>query len=205
LHSLAVSHGASAWRRAMPRKVKSSRASVPVLHCLNKNAAGVDVGGSEVYVAVPPDRDSQPVRRFSSFTEDFHAATNWLKNCRVDTVAMESTGVYWIPLFQILEARGFKVLLVNARHVKNVPGRKSDVADCQWVQYLHSVGLLRGSFRPEQLVCSQMNCWLPTQSGRHAYLDVPPRKKRLQSRRSLYVRCLKGFLNPLVRLQRCLQ
>jgi transposase len=138
----------------MPRKVKSSRASVPVLHCLNKNAAGVDVGASEVYVAVPPDRDSQPVRRFSSFTGDLHAATNWLKSCRVDTVAMESTGVYWIPLFQILEARGFKVLLVNARHVKNVPGRKSDVSDCQWLQYLHSVGLLRGSFRPDQLVCS---------------------------------------------------
>jgi len=104
----------------MPRIVKSSTPSMPVLHCLNKNAAGVDVGASEVYVAVPPDRDSQPVRRFASFTEDLHAAANWLKSCGIETVAMESTGVYWIPLFQILEARGFKVLLVNARHVKNV-------------------------------------------------------------------------------------
>lgn len=94
------------------------------------------------------------MRRFATFTEDLHAAANWLKACTIKTVAMESTGVYWIPLFQILEAQQFQVLLVNARHVKNVPGRKSDVADCQWVQYLHSVGLLRGSFRPEQLVCT---------------------------------------------------
>jgi transposase len=83
----------------------------------------------------------------SAFTEDLHAAANWLKASKIETVAMESTGVYWIPLFQILEERGFTVLLVNARHVKNVPGRKSDVSDCQWLQYLHSVGLLRGSFR----------------------------------------------------------
>lgn len=138
----------------MSRKLKSKRTGQPVLHCLNKNAAGVDVGATEIYIAVPPDRDPQPVRRFATFTEDLHAAANWLKTCHIDTVAMESTGVYWIPLFQILEARGLHVLLVNARHVKNVPGRKSDVADCQWVQYLHSVGLLRGSFRPEQLVCS---------------------------------------------------
>jgi transposase len=138
----------------MSRKVKSKKASQPELHCLNQNAAGVDVGASEIYIAVPPDRDSQPVRCFSTFTEDLHAAANWLKSCRIDTVAMESTGVYWIPFFQILEAHGFQVLLVNARHVKNVPGRKSDVSDCQWLQYLHSVGLLRGSFRPQQLVCT---------------------------------------------------
>jgi transposase len=125
-----------------------------MLRCLNQDAAGIDVGASEVYIAVPPDRDAQPVRRFATFTEDLHTAANWLKACKIKTVAMESTGVYWIPLFQILEAREFQVLLVNARHVKNVPGRKSDVADCQWLQYLHSVGLLRGSFRPEQLVCS---------------------------------------------------
>jgi hypothetical protein len=94
------------------------------------------------------------VRHFSTFTEDLHAAADWLKSCQIETVAMESTGVYWIPLFQILEARGFQVSLVNARYVKNVPGRKSDVSDCQWLQYLHSVGLLRGSFRPEQAVCT---------------------------------------------------
>ena len=125
-----------------------------MLSYLNLNAAGVDIGATEIYIAVPGDRDPQPVRCFPTFTEDLHAAADWLKACHIETVAMESTGVYWIPLFQILEARGFQVLLVNAHHVKNVPGRKSDVSDCQWLQYLHSVGLLRGSFRPEQAVCT---------------------------------------------------
>jgi transposase len=143
----------------MSRKRKSNSKSNPktgasLLSCLNLNAAGVDIGATEIYVAVPGDRDPQPVRCFPTFTEDLHAAAAWLKACHIETVAMESTGVYWIPLFQILEARGFKVFLVNAHHVKNVPGRKSDVSDCQWLQYLHSVGLLRGSFRPEQAVCS---------------------------------------------------
>src|SRR6266566_3981836 len=143
-------------RRAMSRKRKNNKTKIgaPVLHCLNPNAAGVDVGATEIYLAVPADRDPQPVRHFSTFTEDLHAAADWLKACNIATVAMESTGVYWIPLFQILEARGFTVFLVNARHVKNVPGRKSDVSDCQWLQYLHSVGLLSGSFRPEQAVCT---------------------------------------------------
>jgi transposase len=139
---------------ARKRKNNSKKIGAPVLHCLNPNAAGVDVGATEIYIAVPADRDPQPVRHFSTFTEDLHAAANWLKSCQIETVAMESTGVYWIPLFQILEARGFQVSLVNARYVKNVPGRKSDVSDCQWLQYLHSVGLLRGSFRPEQAVCT---------------------------------------------------
>jgi transposase len=139
----------------MARKRKNNKKiSAPVLHCLNPNAAGVDVGATEIYIAVPADRDPQPVRHFSTFTEDLLAAADWLKSCQIETVAMESTGVYWIPLFQILEARGLQVFLVNARHVKNVPGRKSDVSDCQWLQYLHSVGLLRGSFRPEQAVCT---------------------------------------------------
>ena len=123
-------------------------------YILQPNAAGVDIGATEIYIAVPPDRDSQPVRSFRTFTADLKAAAEWLKQCRIESVAMESTGVYWIPFFQILEAAGFKVFLVNARQVKNVPGRKSDVADCQWLQYLHSVGLLRASFRPEQAVCA---------------------------------------------------
>jgi transposase len=141
---------------AMARKPKNSKKKIgaPILHCLNPNAAGVDVGATEIYVAVPVDRDPQPVRHFSTFTEDLHAVAAWLKACKIETVAMESTGVYWIPLFQVLETRGFTVFLVNARHVKNVPGRKSDVSDCQWLQYLHTVGLLRGSFRPEQAVCT---------------------------------------------------
>src|ERR1700719_3075703 len=143
-------------REPMSRKRKRSnqKSGASLLSCLNLNAAGIDIGATEIYIAVPGDRDPQPVRCFPTFTEDLHAAAAWLKACHIETVAMESTGVYWIPLFQILEARGFKVFLVNAHHVKNVPGRKSDVSDCQWLQYLHSVGLLRGSFRPEQAVCS---------------------------------------------------
>jgi transposase len=143
----------------MSRKRKSNPKSNPktgasLLSCLNLNAVGVDIGATEIYIAVRGDRDPQPVHCFSTFTEDLHAAAAWRKACHIETVAMESTGVYSIPLFQILEARGFKVFLVNAHHVKNVPGRKSDVLDCQWLQYLHSVGLLRGSFRPDQAVCS---------------------------------------------------
>ena len=98
-------------------------------------------------MAVPPDRDDEPVREFASFTADLHRLADWLAECGVDTVAMESTGVYWIALFELLDARGFKVLLVNARHVKNVSGRKSDVLDCQWLQQLMSYGLLRGASR----------------------------------------------------------
>ena len=142
-------------REPMSRRRKSKKKTgVPMLSYLNLNAAGVDIGATEIYIAVPGDRDPQPVRCFSTFTEDLHAAADWLKACHIETVAMESTGVYWIPLFQILEARGFQVFLVNAHHVKNVPGRKSDVSECQWLQYLHSVGLLRASFRPEQAVCT---------------------------------------------------
>lgn len=101
-------------------------------------------------MAVPEgrDRDGQAVRHFGTLTGELQALADWLIECKIDTVAMEATGVYWIALFQILEARGIEVCLVNARHVKNVPGRKSDVQDCQWLQYLHSVGLLNGSFRP---------------------------------------------------------
>lgn len=112
------------------------------------HAAGIDIGAQAHWVAVPEDRDPQPVRKFSSFTHDLERLADWLTACEIQTVAMESTGVYWIPLFELLEERGFEVLLVNARHVKNVPGRKSDVVDCQWLQQLHCFGLLRGSFRP---------------------------------------------------------
>ena len=113
------------------------------------NAAGIDIGASSHFAAVPADRDEQPVREFTSFTEDLHALADWLAACGINTVAMESTGVYWIPLFELLESRGFTVFLVNSRHVKNVPGRKSDVLDCQWLQQLMSFGLLSGAFRPQ--------------------------------------------------------
>ena len=121
---------------------------------VHPDAAGVDVGATAIYAAVGADRDEQPIQRFATFTRDLHALAKWLKHCRVHSVAMESTGVYWIPVFQILESHGFEVVLVNARHVKSVPGRKSDVADCEWLRYLHSVGLLRGSFRPSDQICA---------------------------------------------------
>ena len=137
-------------------KPSKSRAALTITH---PNAAGIDIGSASHYVAVPPDRDDEPVREFSSFTEDLHALADWLKACKVDTVAMESTGVYWIPLFELLESRGFTVLLVNARHVKNVSGRKSDVLDCQWLQQLMSYGLLRGAFRPVDAICVLRALW----------------------------------------------
>jgi transposase len=123
------------------------------LELTHPNAAGIDIGSASHYVAVPADRDDEPVREFASFTADLHRLADWLRDCGVDTVAMESTGVYWIPLFELLDARGFTVLLVNARHVKNVSGRKSDVLDCQWLQQLMTYGLLRGAFRPSDQVC----------------------------------------------------
>jgi transposase len=117
------------------------------------NAAGIDVGASSHFVAVPADRDERPVREFAVYTEDLQVLADWLKACAVDTVAMESTGVYWIALYELLERSGFRVLLVNTRHVKNVPGRKSDVLDCQWLQQLMSFGLLAGAYRPDDEVC----------------------------------------------------
>ncbi|MGD1151714.1 MAG: IS110 family transposase [Syntrophales bacterium] len=126
---------------------------------LNVNAAGIDIGSAEHWVAVPSDRDEQRVRSFRCFTSDLYAMAQWLKECRIDTVAMESTGVYWIPLLQILETQGFEVKLVNAMHVKNVPGRKTDVLDCQWLQRLYTYGLLNGSFRPTDQVCVLRSYW----------------------------------------------
>jgi transposase len=137
--------------RRKSNQTKSSSAQPLVLH---PDAAGVDIGAREIYVAVPPDRCGRTVRTFQTFTEELLALRDWLLESRVTTIAMESTGVYWIPLFQILEAAGLEVVLVNARHCKNLPGRKTDVQDCQWLQYLHSVGLLRGSFRPADQVCA---------------------------------------------------
>ena len=141
-------------KRITVTKKSFTKKSLPEsLQQINLNAAGIDVSATEHYVAVPSDRDKTPVRRFGVFTADLHALADWLTTCGIKTVAMESTGVYWIPLFQILESRGFEVFLVNARQVKNVPGRKTDIADCQWLQQLHTFGLLRASFRPEEAVC----------------------------------------------------
>ncbi|HZC00123.1 MAG TPA: transposase, partial [Gammaproteobacteria bacterium] len=113
-----------------------------VLPCINPHAAGLDIGREEMWACVPEDRDAQPVRPFGTFTPDLYVLADWLATCRIETVAMESTGVYWIPIYEMLEARGFRVYLVHAHHVKHVPGRKSDVKDCQWIQHLHTCGLL---------------------------------------------------------------
>jgi transposase len=126
---------------------------------MEPNAAGVDVGATQIFVAVPGDRDPEPVRCFETFTVELERLADWLQHCGIRTVAMESTGVYWIPLFQILENRQIEVRLVNAHHVRNVPGRKTDVEDCQWIQHLHSVGLLRGSFRPDDEICAIRSLW----------------------------------------------
>jgi hypothetical protein len=137
------------------RQNKKKIVSAPRLESLkqiNPNAAGVDVGATELYVCVPQDRDPQPVRVFGTFTRDLGAIAAWLKQCGVRSVAMESTGVYWVPLYEVLEEAGFEVQLINAHQAKNLPGRKSDILDCQWIQQLHSYGLLTASFRPSKAI-----------------------------------------------------
>lgn len=119
------------------------------LPSIHPNAAGMDIGSEEIVVAVPVDRDAAPVRAFATFTPDLEALVAWLGACGIDTVALESTGVYWIPIYELLEQHGITPFLVNARHVKTVPGRKSDWNDAQWLQKLHALGLLQASFRPD--------------------------------------------------------
>jgi transposase len=154
------------------KKTKPKPKATKPLHQQEPDAAGIDLGATEIWVAVGPDRSELPVRRFGAFTQDLNAIVRWLLECAIRTVAMEATGVYWIPLYQLLSDAGVKVCLVNARHIKNVPGRKSDVQDCQWLQYLHSVGLLRASFRPDQAVCEVRTIYryrqnLLTLAGQH--------------------------------------
>lgn len=136
----------------MKKKNQSNKKIIHIdaLKQINFNAAGIDIGDSQMYVAVPEDRDDKFVRVFGTFTPDLVSIAQWLKQCKITTVAMESTGVYWIPLFEILVEYGFEVILVDARKIKNVSGRKTDIQDCQWIQQLHTYGLLNGSFIPEQ-------------------------------------------------------
>ena len=137
------------------KKGSKSQMTLPKhLEHINKMAAGIDIGSKSHFVAVPEGCDDVCVREFKSFTTDLYELANWLEECGVTTVAMESTGVYWIPLYELLESRGFDVKLVDARHVKNVSGRKTDVLDCQWLQQLHTYGLLNGAFRPNEQVCA---------------------------------------------------
>ena len=137
------------------RKTKVQRVQ-PVI---NPHAAGADIGAREIYAAIPVELDERPVRRFDTFTEDLQKLVAWLTERGITTLAMEATSVYWIPLAELLEAAGIEVCLVNPRHVKNVPGRKTDVVDCQWLQYLHAVGLLRAAFRPPAHVRAVRALW----------------------------------------------
>lgn len=137
-------------RKPAKRRGGSSATLPKSLERVNLNAAGIDVGATLHFVAVPADRCEQPVKRFEAFTDDLLRLADWLQSCGIDTVAMEATGVYWIPLYELLASRGFEVRLVNPHHMKSVPGRKTDVKDCQWLQELHTYGLLSGAFRPDE-------------------------------------------------------
>jgi transposase len=136
------------------RRAQNKAVAWEAMPVINPNAAGLDIGSEEIWACVPANRAEQPVRKFGTYTPDLQALADWLQRCGIETVAMESTGVYWIAIYEILEARGVEVYLVNARHLKHVPGRKSDWQDCQWIQRLHSLGLLNGSFRPEGEMCA---------------------------------------------------
>ena len=130
---------------SQPKRDRKSR-ELPRVH---PAAAAIDIGATMHVAAVGPDRDQEPVRTFRTFTDDLHRLADWFAECGVKTVVMELTGVYWIPVFEILEQRGFEVMVVNARDAKHVPGRKTDVSDAEWLQRLHEYGLLRASFRPQ--------------------------------------------------------
>jgi transposase len=149
-------------RKALARQLRSDDPGLEVMH---PHAAGIDVGNSAHYVAVRPDRDADSVRRFECFTAELHRLADWLQHCGVTTVAMQSTGVYWIPLYEILDARGFEVYLVNARHTRNLPGRKTDVQESQWLLKLHTYGLLRNSFHPPAAIRVARTFW--RQRGNH--------------------------------------
>src|ERR1700751_2556279 len=156
-------------RREMMRQIQSEDLSLEVVH---PHAAGIDIGNESHYVAVPPTRDSQPVRHFGCTTVELKALAEWLKQCGIQTVAMQSTGVYWIAVYDILETAGLDVYLVNARDTKNLPGRKSDVQESQWLMKLHTYGLLRNSFRPSQEIRTMRTYWrqrnhLVQSAGRH--------------------------------------
>ena len=155
----------------MPRTKRSRMAMSPV----HTNAAAIDIGATLHIAAVGPDRDPEPVRSFGTFTGDLRRLADWFKQCGVSTVAMESTGVYWIPVFEILEQLGFTVVLVNARDAKHVPGRKTDVTDAQWLQRLHEYGLLRASFRPERRIAALRDY----RASANGYWTMRPRRSNI--------------------------
>lgn len=145
----------STRRRRIPKPGSDS----PAFPMLNPNAAGIDLGSRSHYVSVPEGRDTRSVRHFGCYTAQLQDMASWLKSCGIETVAMEATGVYWVPVFEVLESYGFEVLLVDARQVKNLKGRKSDVVDCQWIRHLHSYGLLHAAFRPRAEICQMRAYW----------------------------------------------
>ena len=156
------------WRE-LARKIQTDDVSLEVVH---PDAAGIDIGNETHYVAVPPKRDTEPVRRFGCTTGELRAMGAWLKQCGIRTVAMQSTGVYWISVYDILEEIGLEVYLVNARDTRNLPGKKTDVQESQWLMKLHTYGLLRNSFRPPQEIRMMRNYWrqrndLVQSAGRH--------------------------------------
>src|SRR6516225_1050279 len=143
-------------RRDLGRRLAANDPGLTIVH---PNAGGIDVGNESHFVAVPPDRDPNPVQEFGCWTADLKRMAAWLSTCRIDTVAIQATGVYSIPLYDILTAHGIRVVLVNAQHTKNVPGRKSDVQECQWLMKLHTYGLLRDSFRLEEKMEGVRTIW----------------------------------------------
>jgi transposase len=143
-------------RRELGRQVAAADPGLTIIHA---NAGGIDVGNESHYVAVPPNRDAHPVREFGCWTAALNQMAEWLKSCQIDTVAMQATGVYWIALYDILEQHGIRVVLVNAQHTKNVPGRKTDVQECQWLMKLHTYGLLCDSFRLAQEMEGVRTIW----------------------------------------------
>src|SRR5450755_2193505 len=148
---------ADASGESEPRVVHSKRSSQrkevePPL--FEPNAAGIDIGAREIYIAIPADRDDHPVRKCETFTGDLRQMAEWLVSCGITTAAMESTGVYWIPVYDVLEKHGIRPCLVNPRNMKNVPGKRTDFHECQWIQHLHSLGLLHSAFRPDAEVCA---------------------------------------------------
>src|SRR5713101_7230644 len=156
-------------RREMTRQLQNEDRSLEVIH---PDAAGIDIGNESHYAAVPPSRDSQPVREFGCTTAELKAMAAWLMKCRIRTIAMQSTGVYWVAVYDILEQAGLEVYLVNARDTKNLPGRKSDVQESQWLMKLHTYGLVRNSFRPSQEIRVMRTYWrqrndLVQSAGRH--------------------------------------
>ena len=148
-----------AKRSTKRRRLPKPGSAGPAFPLINPNAAGIDLGSRSHFVAVPGDRTPQAVRQFGCYTAQLQEMAEWLKSCGIETIAMEATGVYWVPVLEILESHGFEVLLVDARQVKNLKGRKTDAIDCQWIRHLHSYGLLSAAFRPEAQICEMRAYW----------------------------------------------